>query len=121
MNRKSIRALMLGAMIIAMFATMASTAGATNWLHHGTTITAATGAGTLTVGASSLICDTGNATGDVANTSPSFPGTWTNAVTGTVIFDGAGTTGCRVAGAGGYSVHCRYALSATGHTGADVH
>src|SRR4051794_11658811 len=100
MNRKSIRALMLGAMIIAMFATMASTAGATNWRHHGSSFTASAGASTLTVGTASLVCNTANATGAVANTSPTSPGTWASAITGTMVFDGSGTFGCTI-GSGG--------------------
>jgi hypothetical protein len=114
MNRKSIRALMFGAMVVAMFATMASAAGASTWRSTGGSFSATAGSGTLDVGASRLVCPTANATGTVAGTTgPVLPAAWTNAVSGTVKFDG-----CTLP-VPGLSIHCNYRLTATSTTAAN--
>jgi hypothetical protein len=111
MNRKSIRALIFGAMIVAMFATMASAAGASNWRAHGTTFTATAGAGTLDFSASRLVCPTASATGHVAGaTGPVTPGAWGDVVRGTLRWDG-----CTLP-IPGITIHCAYALTLTATT-----
>jgi hypothetical protein len=111
MNRQSIRALLLGAMLVALLATMASSAGASTWRSHGRSFTANAGTNTFDFSGGPFTCPTATATGTVAGpTGPVLPSVWVGAVTGTMRIDG-----CTMP-VPGFSMHCNYALAATSTT-----